>query len=138
MISQLILESQIHAHFGLVFKVASRIIWIASGIILVLTGVLGKMGAVLAMVPDPVVAGISIFSFATVAAVGVGSLRSLQSSARNELILGVALLLGFTIPQWAKSNLDALETGNKWRRNHCNHNVINYPSWFQEALKQIK
>lgn len=72
---------------------------------------LGKVGSILAMVPDPIVAGITIFSSATVAAVGVGSLRTLPHSARNELIFGVALLLGFTVPQWATAHPEALQTG---------------------------
>ena len=79
---------------------------------LILASVIGKIGAALALIPDPVIAGLTFVSMSSVVAVGTNSLHSLnQHSARNELILGLSIMLGMAIPAWAKHNSAAYATG---------------------------
>ena len=93
-------------------QVSSRVIWIVSGLVLFLASVIGKIGAALALIPDPVIAGLSFVSMSSVVAAGTNSLQSLNlNSARNELILGLSILLGLSVPTWAKQNPAAYATG---------------------------
>ncbi|XP_046558675.1 solute carrier family 23 member 2-like isoform X1 [Haliotis rubra] len=49
-----------------------------------------------------------------VVAVGLSTLQFVDlSSSRNLMVLGLALMLGMILPQWAKNNPKAIDTGNE-------------------------
>lgn len=51
--------------------------FVTAGVLLVLWGVVGKVGAVLALIPDPIVGGTLLLGLGMVASVGISG-RSLQ------------------------------------------------------------
>jgi uric acid transporter len=78
-----------------VTRVKSRYVAAAAGVILVLLGVLPKMGEVIASLPGPVVGGAGLVMFATVTAVGIRTLAEVEYEGNHNLTLvSVALGLG--------------------------------------------
>ncbi|WP_275422951.1 nucleobase:cation symporter-2 family protein [Paractinoplanes tereljensis] len=76
-----------------VTKVRSRFVVTAAGIILVLLGLIPKLGAIIAAIPGPVIGGAALVMFATVTAVGIRSLRKVDFDGNHNLLI-VAISLG--------------------------------------------
>ncbi|XP_050398846.1 solute carrier family 23 member 2 [Patella vulgata] len=96
-----------------VTKVASRRVFITAGIILIICGVIGKVGAVFTLIPEPIVGGINAVLLGLVIAVGISSLQFADmSSPRNLTIFGTSIMLGMAVPQWIIANPDAIHTGS--------------------------
>ncbi|XP_033756971.1 solute carrier family 23 member 2-like [Pecten maximus] len=94
-------------------KVASRRVFQVAGIILVVGGVVGKIGAVLTLIPDPVIGGILTVVFGMVTMVGISTLQYTDmSSTRNLTIMAIAIILGLMVPQWITQNPNAIQTGH--------------------------
>ncbi|KAL5021137.1 hypothetical protein ScPMuIL_000292 [Solemya velum] len=94
-------------------KVASRRVFIVAGIIFIICGVVGKIGAFLTMLPQPVLGGIVVVSFGMVTTVGLSNLHFVNmSSGRNMCILGLSLMLGLMIPRYLSRYPNAINTGN--------------------------
>ncbi|XP_048244617.1 solute carrier family 23 member 2-like [Haliotis rufescens] len=94
-------------------KVASRRVFQTAGLLLVLCGLVGKFGAVITLIPEPIIGGLNAVLLGMVAAVGISTLQFTDlSSSRNLTILGLSLMLGLGIPQWIYANPDAINTGN--------------------------
>lgn len=94
-------------------KIASRAVFVTAGLMLVLWGVLGKVGAVLALIPDPIVGGTLLLGLGMVASVGISVLRFCEMfSTRNITIIGVSFLMGLMIPQWLNENEAIVKTGS--------------------------
>ncbi|KAK7092606.1 hypothetical protein V1264_008327 [Littorina saxatilis] len=94
-------------------KVASRWAFFAAGIIFLISGLCGKFGAFLTMLPDPVLGGIVLVSFGMVTAVGLSTLSFVDlSSGRNLTIIGSSLLVGLMIPRYLADHPNAIDTGN--------------------------
>nr|KAG5698738.1 hypothetical protein BaRGS_008512 [Batillaria attramentaria] len=92
-------------------KVASRWAFLAAGGLFLLSGVVGKFGALLTMIPDPVLGGIVLVSFGMVTAVGLSTLSFVDlSSGRNLTIIGSSLLVGLMIPEYLAKDPDAINT----------------------------
>ena len=88
--------------------------FLTAGIILILAGVIGKFGAVLTLIPEPIIGGCLTVVFGMVAAVGVATLKFIDmNSTRNLTILGVSLLIGLMVPQYVNNpdNAEAIKTG---------------------------
>ncbi|XP_060081994.1 solute carrier family 23 member 1-like [Ylistrum balloti] len=93
-------------------KVASRGAFVAAGIIFLLSGVFGKFGAILVMLPDPVLGGIVVISFGMVTSVGLSNLQFVDlSSGRNLCIIGSSLLIGLMAPKYLNDNPGVINTG---------------------------
>ena len=94
------------------FKNASRRVFIYAGFIFVICGLFGKVGAILTMLPDPVLGGTIVLSFGMVTAVGLSTLQFVDlSSGRNLCIIGSSLLIGLMVPRYLAENKDAIKTG---------------------------
>lgn len=95
-------------------KVASRRVFQVAGLIFALSGLCGKFGALLTLLPDPVLGGIVLVSFGMVTSVGLSNLQfvSLRSS-RNLVIIGSSLLIGLMAPKYIISNPGCIQTGNE-------------------------
>ncbi|XP_063434881.1 solute carrier family 23 member 2-like isoform X2 [Mytilus trossulus] len=95
-------------------KVASRRVFQVAGLILLIGGIIGKFGAVLTLIPDPIIGGTLTIVFGMVAAVGISVLQFIDfSSTRNLTILAISMILGLMIPQWLSQNTDAIDTGSE-------------------------
>ncbi|XP_008634884.1 PREDICTED: solute carrier family 23 member 1-like [Corvus brachyrhynchos] len=93
-------------------KVGSRMVIIAGACAMLLSGVFGKIGAILASIPTPVIGGMFLVMFGVITAVGISNLQYTDmNSSRNIFIFGFSVFAGLTIPNWASKNSTLLETG---------------------------
>ncbi|XP_064652942.1 solute carrier family 23 member 1-like isoform X1 [Lineus longissimus] len=93
-------------------KVGSRLCFQIGGLIFVLCGVIGKLGAALAMLPEPVLGALIFTQLAFIVGAGMSNLSHVDlNSSRNLSILGFSLTLGLAIPSWL-SHGNSFETGN--------------------------
>ncbi|MGW0039951.1 uracil-xanthine permease family protein [Gordonia sp. NPDC003376] len=76
-------------------RVFSRYVTAVSGVILIVLGLIPKLGAFVAGVPGPVIGGVGLIMFAVVAIVGVNTLRSVDlGDPINMTIASVAVGIG--------------------------------------------
>ncbi len=75
-------------------RVASRFVVVVAGIILMLLGLFPKLGALIAIMPAPVLGGAGIIMFGVVAAAGIKTLSRVKMNNRNLLIIAVSIGLG--------------------------------------------
>jgi uracil-xanthine permease len=73
--------------------IASRAAFAAAGILLVLFGLVGKLGAAIASIPQPVIGGVFGVLCAVIAMNGFRVVRASPLSERNMLVVGLPLLL---------------------------------------------
>ncbi|MBF6125451.1 purine permease [Nocardia brasiliensis] len=87
-------------------RVHSRYVTATSGAILVVLGLLPRLGEVVAAVPKPVVGGVGLVLFATIAIVGIDTLRKAELGDRvNAVIVATSLGVGL-VPVLAKGMFD--------------------------------
>ena len=99
------------SHFT-VFQMGSRVMWQVASVLFILGGVFGKFGAALAILPDPVVSGMMLVGLSMVFAVAIGNLETVNMRiSRNQMVLGLAIVLGVTIPLYVKQELKHFDTG---------------------------
>ncbi|TCW16609.1 NCS2 family nucleobase:cation symporter-2 [Raoultella sp. BIGb0138] len=76
-------------------KVTSRRVLIAAGLILVLLGLFPKLGAIVAMIPNPVLGGVAVLMFGMTLAAGVQELKNVDfGDEKNVLIVSVSIASG--------------------------------------------
>lgn len=78
-------------------KVASRHVVTISGILLVLLGIFPKFGALVAIIPNPVLGGAGIIMFGMVASAGIKTLKDINLNNRNMIIIAVAVGIGLGV-----------------------------------------
>lgn len=77
--------------------VASRWVVIGSGILLVIMGLMPKIGVLVAVMPDPVLGGAGLVMFGTIAAVGISIFKEIEFTNSNLLIIGLSLGMGLAV-----------------------------------------
>ncbi|XP_059916876.1 xan_ur_permease domain-containing protein [Gadus macrocephalus] len=93
-------------------KVGSRMVIVASGVLMVAMGVFGKIGAIFTTIPTPVVGGMFMVMFGVISAAGVSNLQYTDmNSSRNIFIFGFSMFSGLVIPNWIMKNPTAIATG---------------------------
>lgn len=94
---------------------ASRRVFQVAGVTLLLSGIIGKFGAVLTLIPDPIIGGTLTVVFGMVGAVGISVLQFMDmSSTRNLTILALSMILGLMVPQWLLTHPNSINTGKVW------------------------
>ncbi|XP_076352590.1 solute carrier family 23 member 1-like [Tachypleus tridentatus] len=94
-------------------KVASRRVIQYGAVTMMIFAVLGKFGAFLNIIPEPIIGGIICVTFALVTGVGLSNVQFIDlHSSRNTFILGFSLFLGITIPKWFSSHPGTIDVGN--------------------------
>ncbi|KAF3689079.1 Solute carrier family 23 member 2 [Channa argus] len=109
-------------------KVGSRMVIVASGVLMVVMGLFGKVGAIFTTIPSPVIGGMFMVMFGVIAAAGVSNLQYADmNSSRNIFIFGFSMFSGLVIPNWVIKNPGAIATGSKdergilaWNKAHEN------------------
>ncbi len=82
-------------------KVASRRVVLLGAGILVVLGVVSKVGGLITTIPTPIVGGVYLSLFGLIAAVGLSTLRRADmDSQRNLMIAGFVLFSGFVFPEY--------------------------------------
>ncbi len=78
-------------------KVASRHVVQIAGILLVLLGIFPKVGALVAIIPNPVLGGGGIIMFGMVASAGIKTLKDVPLNNRNMIIIAVSIGIGLGV-----------------------------------------
>src|SRR5205085_11401596 len=94
-------------------RVKSRFVVAAAGGIMILLGLLPKIGAIVAAIPAPVLGGASVVLFATVAVIGIQTLSRVDFHDERNVVV-VAISLGLALVPVAFPNY-----------------YHNFPSWLQ-------
>ncbi|XP_069811824.1 solute carrier family 23 member 1-like [Dendropsophus ebraccatus] len=95
-------------------KVGSRLVMQTAGILLIILGLFGKLGAIFITIPEPVIGGMFMVMFGMIAAVGISNLQYVDlNSSRNLFVLGFSMFSGLVIPTWLEGNPGAISTGVK-------------------------
>lgn len=85
--------------------VASRRVVRTGAVLLIIMSFIGKLGALIATMPSPIIGGAYIALFGTIGAMGIQVLmRADMSSQRNILIVGFAFLMALGLPGWVEQN----------------------------------
>lgn len=99
-----------------VTRVASRDVFIATGFLYIILGLVGKFSAVFLTIPYPVLGGAIIVMFGMFNGVVLSNLQVVSlSSTRNMAIIGTSLLFGMMIPYFIETTPDAINTGSESR-----------------------
>jgi len=77
--------------------VASRFVVMLAGIVLVVTGLFPKVGALVAIMPAPVLGGAGIVMFGMIAATGIKLLGKSKMNRRDMFIIALSLGSGMTV-----------------------------------------
>ncbi|ELU13612.1 hypothetical protein CAPTEDRAFT_122178 [Capitella teleta] len=94
-------------------KVGSRRVIQVAGVILMVSGVLGKFGALFVTMPDPIVGGVLMVMFGMITAVGISNLQFVDmNSSRNLFIFGFSMFFGLSLPQWVKTQENFINSGS--------------------------
>ncbi|KAL0396487.1 UNVERIFIED_CONTAM: Nucleobase-ascorbate transporter 11 [Sesamum calycinum] len=87
-------------------KVASRKVVEVGAVFLIVFSFIGKVGAILASIPQALAAAVLCFMWALVVALGLSTLQYTQTASfRNITIVGVSLFLGLSIPAYVQQYL---------------------------------
>lgn len=78
-------------------KVASKHVAVMAGVILIVLGLFPKFAALINGIPQPVLGGVGIVMFGTVAAAGIKTLSSVEINDRNLLIIATSIGLGLGV-----------------------------------------
>nr|XP_015208735.1 PREDICTED: solute carrier family 23 member 1-like isoform X2 [Lepisosteus oculatus] len=93
-------------------KVGSRVVIVTSGILMIVMGTFGKIGAIFTTIPTPVIGGMFLVMFGVISAAGVANLQYADmNSSRNLFIFGFSMFSGLVIPNWINKHPMAIETG---------------------------
>ncbi|XP_048580199.1 solute carrier family 23 member 1 isoform X2 [Nematostella vectensis] len=93
-------------------KVGSLRVIQYGGLVMMLVGVVGKVGALFTTVPDPIVGGLFVVMFGMIACVGISNLQFVDlNSSRNLFVVGFSLLLGMALPYYLNNHPGAIDTG---------------------------
>ncbi|XP_068218585.1 solute carrier family 23 member 1-like isoform X2 [Palaemon carinicauda] len=96
-----------------VTKVGSRRVVQYSAMIMLLCGVVGKVGALFITIPEPIIGGIFCVVFAMITSVGLSTLQYIDlNSSRNLFVLGFSLFFGMALPMWMQrpENAEIIKT----------------------------
>lgn len=78
-------------------RVASRFVVTMAGIILMVLGIFPKIGAIVAIMPNPVLGGAGIIMFGMVVSAGINTIKNVELNNRNMLILAISLGIGLGV-----------------------------------------
>lgn len=96
-------------------KVASRRVVLIGAVVLVVLGLVTKVGGIITTIPTPIVGGIYLSLFGLIAAVGLSNLRRADmDSQRNLMIVGFVLFSGFVFPEYFAGVQDFSFFGIDW------------------------
>lgn len=91
---------------------ASKYIATMAGIILIILGFFPKFAALINVMPSPVLGGVGIVMFGTIAAAGIKTLSSIEINNRNLLVIATSIGLGLGVtfrPEFLSSLPEALQ-----------------------------
>ena len=92
---------------------AARFTWQVLGVLFIVCGLFGKVGAVLSIIPEPVIGAVIVVGLGMVITVALSNIHLIDlRMPRNLMILGISLMLGMMLPTWVREHRDSINTGN--------------------------
>jgi uric acid transporter len=88
--------------------VGSRFVVAAGGAFLILMALIPKVGAIIALMPSPVLGGVLLFMFGMVASVGIDIIGNNMKTRRDAMIVAASLALGLGIQAAPSGAFDAI------------------------------
>ena len=99
---------------GLTRVGSRRVVQVGAALMIVL-GMVGKFGAVFTTIPQPIVGGMYCAMFGMIASVGLSNLQFVNlNSARNLFIIGFALFMGLSVPEYFSVDANLFTFGPDW------------------------
>jgi uracil-xanthine permease len=96
-------------------KVASRRVVRAGAIVMLIIPIVGKFGATLATLPQPVVGAMFVALFGMIASVGLSNLQIVNlNNSRNLFIIGISFFAGLSVPYHFSPMLSAGAVPINW------------------------
>ncbi|XP_060564520.1 solute carrier family 23 member 1-like, partial [Ruditapes philippinarum] len=93
-------------------KVASLRVFQLLGLLFMVLGVIGKVGAFFVTIPYSVIGGLQVINFGVLAGVMLSNLQFIDlNSKRNLSVIGISMLIAMMLQHWIKTTKDAIETG---------------------------
>ncbi|GAB1607768.1 solute carrier family 23 member 1-like isoform X1 [Argonauta hians] len=92
-------------------RVASRRVFQIVGVIYMLFGIVGKIGAFFVTIPMPVLGGVQLIYFGSFIGVVLSNMHKVRMNHRNMTIIGVSIIFGVTIPAWSSKHPEEFATG---------------------------
>lgn len=77
--------------------VASRFVVMIAGFVLMIIGVFPKVGALVSIMPNPVLGGAGIIMFGMIAVGGINILKDVNMSRRNMMVVAISLSVGLAV-----------------------------------------
>jgi len=97
-------------------RVGARRVVQAGALLMIALGMFGKFGALFTSIPKPIVGGMYCALFGMIASVGLSNLQFVNlNSARNLFIIGFALFMGLSTPEYFAANPFSLGDGG-WQK----------------------
>ena len=94
------------------FQVASLQVFQVLGLLFILFGIIGKIGAVFVTIPYSVVGGMQMINFGVLIGVMLSNLQFIDlKSTRNLAIIGISMLISLMMPEWIRTTEDPINTG---------------------------
>ena len=95
-------------------------------VLMMIFGLFGKFTGVLASLPDPIIGGSCLVGIGLVISVGISQLHRVDVGAvRNQMALGMAIMLGIMVPKYIKETPSVIRTGTYFDKvKRCIHGVI--------------
>ena len=82
------------------------------GVIFMIFGVVGKIGAVFITIPYSVLGGMMMINFGVLIGVMLSNMQFIDmSSTRNLAIIGMSMLVSLMLPHWINTTDDPIYTG---------------------------
>ncbi|KAK2172312.1 hypothetical protein NP493_974g00000 [Ridgeia piscesae] len=100
------------AAIGLTKIGSRRVIQVGAGLV-IFVGMFGKFGALIGLIPVPVIGGLMLAVMGMICTIGMSNLQVVDmNSSRNLFILGVSLFTGIVVPPWVKAHTGSVDLGN--------------------------
>ena len=91
---------------------AARFTWQVLGVLFIVFGLFGKVGAILSIIPEPVIGAVLVVGLGMVITVALSNIHLIDLRLpRNLMILGISLMLGMMLPTWVRHHRDTINTG---------------------------
>ncbi|XP_050684339.1 solute carrier family 23 member 2 [Leptidea sinapis] len=95
-----------------VTKVGSRRVVQWAAALMILQGVVGKLGAVFIIIPQPIVGGLFCVMFGMISAFGLSALQYVNlNSSRNLYIIGFSIFFPLVLTRWMSAHSGVINTG---------------------------
>ncbi|XP_059164789.1 solute carrier family 23 member 1-like [Physella acuta] len=94
-------------------KTGSRSVMYATGIIILVFSFIGKAGAALTTIPNPILGGVMVVIISTLLSIGLSNLKYVDmTSSRNLLVFGLPFMAGIVLPAAMEMHPSAMKTGS--------------------------